>query len=164
MAVVDVNYKFTMTDVGSFGKNSDGGILEHSNFGKLLYGNTMDLPEDKELNECENHAMPFVFVGDEAFRLSKHLINQFNCKIEPTKVDRTIKAACVLHNFIRIEENRILQTQLAENVRPDAFLPMQAKRLNTNQSSREAREIRDRFCHYFNGVGAVDWQDAGIYM
>ncbi|ERL93672.1 hypothetical protein D910_10960 [Dendroctonus ponderosae] len=164
MAVVDVNYKVTMIDVGSFGKNSDGSILEHSYFGKLLYGNTMDLPENKELNGSENHAMPVVFVGDEAFRLSQHLMKPYprrnldlrkkifnyrlsharqlvecafgilvskfrifetSIAIKPTKIDKTIKAACVLHNFIRIEENGTLQTQLAENVRPDAFLPME---------------------------------------
>lgn len=77
MAVVDVNYRFRMIDVGSSGKNSDGGILEHSNFGKLLYGDKMDLPDSKPLDDTDNHHMPFVFVGDEAFRLSQHLMKPY---------------------------------------------------------------------------------------
>lgn len=47
-----------------------------------------------------------------------------------------------------------------ENVRPGAFLPMQGVRRQStqNQSTREARRIRDCFCDYFSGVGVLDWQ------
>jgi len=38
-ALVDSQYKFTIVDVGAFGKNSDGGILSHSNFEKALEKN-----------------------------------------------------------------------------------------------------------------------------
>lgn len=36
MALVDANYKFTIVNVGSYGKNSDGGIFANSNLGKEL--------------------------------------------------------------------------------------------------------------------------------
>lgn len=39
LALVDAQYKFTVVDIGAFGKNSDGGILSYSNFGKALEKN-----------------------------------------------------------------------------------------------------------------------------
>jgi len=45
MALVDANYKFIAIDVGSYGKNSDGGIFANSSFGKDL--------EKKEIKRTE---------------------------------------------------------------------------------------------------------------
>jgi hypothetical protein len=36
MAIVDPEYKFICIDVGGYGRNSDGGILEDSAIGKRL--------------------------------------------------------------------------------------------------------------------------------
>lgn len=44
LALVDGNCNFIAVDVGSFGKNSDGGIFSHFNLGKRLEEGTMDLP------------------------------------------------------------------------------------------------------------------------
>ena len=35
-AVCDVNYSFTMYDIGSYGNNNDSGFLTNSTFGKRL--------------------------------------------------------------------------------------------------------------------------------
>nr|CAI5847444.1 unnamed protein product [Callosobruchus analis] len=36
LALVDPKYRFLVIDVGSYGKNSDGGIFENSILGKLI--------------------------------------------------------------------------------------------------------------------------------
>ena len=36
LALVDARYKFTVVDIGSYGKNSDGGIFAHLKLGKYL--------------------------------------------------------------------------------------------------------------------------------
>ncbi|KAH8009728.1 hypothetical protein HPB51_019039 [Rhipicephalus microplus] len=46
LAVVDCNYKFVMVDVEAYGKQSDGGVLEQSKFGKLLQQGKLQLPKD----------------------------------------------------------------------------------------------------------------------
>ncbi|XP_015377071.1 PREDICTED: uncharacterized protein LOC107171345 [Diuraphis noxia] len=57
------NYKKTFSlvpgtvDVGSYGKNSDGGILAHLNLGKALENNSLKIPGT-------NTKAPFVIVGD----------------------------------------------------------------------------------------------------
>ncbi|KAK5640416.1 hypothetical protein RI129_011227 [Pyrocoelia pectoralis] len=198
MAVVDVNYKFIMIDVGSYGKNSDGGVLEHSEFGKLLYMKKLDLPQPKAIVENSTELFPFVLVGDEAFRLSENLMKPYprrdldemkrrynyhlsytrqvvectfgiltakfrifdtNIAIHPTKVDKVIKAACVLHNLIRVEEGDMYNSESIDTA-GGAFEPItNICRLNKNQSTRTAREIRDKFCNYFSGAGAEEWQD-----
>ncbi|KAH7934520.1 hypothetical protein HPB51_029114 [Rhipicephalus microplus] len=68
LAVVDCNYKFVMVDVGAYGKQSDGGVLEQSKFGKRLQQGKLPLPKDLHLPNTSLPA-PFVFVGDEAFQL-----------------------------------------------------------------------------------------------
>ncbi len=44
MAVVDVNYKFVLVDIGAYGRNSDGGVLAHSAFGKALSEGRLGIP------------------------------------------------------------------------------------------------------------------------
>ena len=47
LALVDANYKFIAVDVGSYGKNSDGGIFSYSHLGQRFENGTMNLPEPK---------------------------------------------------------------------------------------------------------------------
>jgi hypothetical protein len=72
LALVDARYKFTVVDVGSSGRNSDGGIFTHSKLGKYLETH-LGIPEDKQLPGTSCLA-PHVIVGDEAFPLKTYLI------------------------------------------------------------------------------------------
>lgn len=58
-AVVDANAKFIIIDVSDYGRNSDGGILKESNFGKLLDKNSMFKTEivyvDGTFTYCVKH-------------------------------------------------------------------------------------------------------------
>ncbi|XP_060804940.1 uncharacterized protein LOC132902739 [Amyelois transitella] len=76
LAIVDPEYRFIAVDVGAYGKNSDGGIYSSSTFGKALERNTFNIPCDKPLPGT-NHAMPHVFVGDEAFPLKTYLLRPY---------------------------------------------------------------------------------------
>ncbi|KAG0426281.1 hypothetical protein HPB47_026596 [Ixodes persulcatus] len=66
LAVVDSDYKFVVVDVGAYGKQSDGGVLKQSIFGKLLEEGRLGLPRDLPLPNTRLPA-PCVFVGDEAY-------------------------------------------------------------------------------------------------
>jgi hypothetical protein len=46
--LVDARYKFTVVDIGSYGRNSDGGIFAHSKLGKYLE-TYLSIPEDNQL-------------------------------------------------------------------------------------------------------------------
>jgi len=67
LPLVDAHYKFTIVDIGLYGRNSDGGIFAHSKLGKCLETH-LGIPEDKQLPGTSCLA-PHVIVGDKAFPL-----------------------------------------------------------------------------------------------
>jgi hypothetical protein len=76
MAVCDYNYCFTMVDVGAYGSQSDGGVLENSQFGKAMLECSLDIPGDKNLPGTET-PFPHYFIGDEAFPLKSYLLRPY---------------------------------------------------------------------------------------
>lgn len=92
-------------------------------------------------------------------------------------VSKIVKATICLHNWLRLED--ISNKPAAPYVTPDlidretadgrtvpgtwrqaedvAFVDI--NRMGTNNSTREAIQIREEFCEYFNNEGAVKWQD-----
>ncbi|KAE9543510.1 hypothetical protein AGLY_002310 [Aphis glycines] len=76
LALVDANYNFIAVDVGAYGKNSDGGILAHSNLGKSLENGSLNIPSDAILPNTNNSA-PYVILGDEAFPLKTYLMRPY---------------------------------------------------------------------------------------
>uniref|UniRef100_A0A671RVC8 Zgc:194221 n=1 Tax=Sinocyclocheilus anshuiensis TaxID=1608454 RepID=A0A671RVC8_9TELE len=172
LAVVDARYLFRMVDVGAYGKSSDGGTLCASDFGKALHQGTLDLPEDAPLPGAEDlQPVPHVFVGDEAFPLKKNLLRPypgkhldrekhvFNYRLSPKGADAVVKATCILHNFLRFEdageeEGSCVPLPLEQQL---AMQPIQ--RVGSNNASREALEIRQRYTTYFSSpAGEVAWQ------
>ncbi|XP_015372634.1 PREDICTED: uncharacterized protein LOC107167931 [Diuraphis noxia] len=78
MAICDSNYCFSIIDVGSFGKESDCNIFKQCPFGKKLYSDKINFPQDKCLPGDEDGvSQPFVLIADEAFALNKHLLRPF---------------------------------------------------------------------------------------
>ena len=77
LAMVDANYKFTVIDVGSYGKEGDAGIFNKSEMRLLVEKETIFPPPDYLPNS--DIILPHVIVGDEAFRLSKHIMKPY-CK------------------------------------------------------------------------------------
>jgi hypothetical protein len=75
LALVDAPYKFTVVDIRSYGRNTDGGIFAHSKRGKYLE-TYLGIPENKQLpgTSC---LVPRVIVGNEAFLLKTYLMTPY---------------------------------------------------------------------------------------
>lgn len=79
LGVVDANYKFTIVDVGGYGKQSDGGTFRASAMFSLMQNKQLNIPPDSNLPNTDID-MPFVFIGDEAFPLLDNLMKPFGGK------------------------------------------------------------------------------------
>lgn len=77
LALVDANYKFIILDVGSYGKEGDASIFNKSLIGRKIFGCEDFFPPEKMLPNS-HIKVPHVIIGDEAFRLHKHLMKPFN--------------------------------------------------------------------------------------
>ena len=146
MAVSDVNYCFTLIDIGQNGSNNDNGVLSRSGMGKRLSAGEMNNPETKSLPGCTFDPLPFYFLGKAIFPMKIWLIrpypgkmlqedqsvynyrharprrvieNAFGILVERWRifnvsintsienVEKYVKAAVVLHNYLRQTENAV---------------------------------------------------------
>lgn len=73
LAVVNANYEFMYVDIGKNGRNSDGSIIDQTEFYKRLKEGKLNLPSCEQTFE----GMNFVFVADDAFALSEHIMKPF---------------------------------------------------------------------------------------
>lgn len=81
MAVVDADYCFITVDIGAYGSSSDSTVFRNSKFGKELSEGLLNIPSDQPLpGDDLGTLVPYVFVGDEAFTLSKHMLRPFGNK------------------------------------------------------------------------------------
>lgn len=80
MAVADAKYRFLYVDVGSYGKDSDSFIFQNSSLNRKLQNNELNIPNGNPLFGTHHPVMPYVFVGDEAFSLSQHVLRPYSGK------------------------------------------------------------------------------------
>lgn len=71
LAICDANYCFTLVNIGSERRQSDGGIFQRSDIGIALENNQLNVPSAE--NVSENCILPFVLVGGEAFALRTYI-------------------------------------------------------------------------------------------
>lgn len=76
MAIVNANYEFTMIHFGTNGRVSDGGVIENTTFYVKLKNKSLHIPPPCNPKYSER-ALPFVFVGDEAFALREDFLKPF---------------------------------------------------------------------------------------
>jgi len=72
--MVDPNYKLIAVDNDSFGREGDSRIFLKSNIGKKILDGSFGFPEAKQLPST---ILPYVIVGDEAFRLHTHIMKPY---------------------------------------------------------------------------------------
>lgn len=125
LALVDANLKFICVDVGSYGRNSDGGVFAHSAIGKAMLAGNLHLPDNAALPGAENLGpLPYVMVGDEAFPLIEHLMRPFPgrgcCEEQQCFNYRLSRARRVVENAFGILATRwrVYHTKIA--VKPSA--------------------------------------------
>lgn len=81
LAVCDANYCFLFVDTGSYGKSNDSSIFQESLFCKKIEEGTLNIPESKPISNVDVTPLPYVFVADDAFGLSKHIMCPYSGKI-----------------------------------------------------------------------------------
>ncbi|XP_050307423.1 putative nuclease HARBI1 [Anthonomus grandis grandis] len=184
LAVVDSNRKFIYIDVGSMGRFSDSGILNDSTFGRKLRTGGLNLPSDEPLYPG-GVEIPYVFVGDEAFPLmtnlmraypqsnlsdSKRIYNYRLCRARRVvenafeilaarfRIFRTPLTTCALHNYL-IKHNFYDMRDDIEALDDRQLTPLAHCGF---RCSNDSFFVREEFCQYFNGIGAVPWQSTRV--
>ena len=76
MAVADANYRFIYINIGSKGRNSDGGVFADCAFAKTVEENTLNIPPEKPLPQ-RRMFVPYCIVADDAFPLKKHIMKPY---------------------------------------------------------------------------------------
>lgn len=77
LAICDSNYKFIFVDIGSYGRNSDSTIFEDTPLYRRLQSNMLNIPNPSPIR-TNGEAVPYVFIGDEAFALSQNLMRPYS--------------------------------------------------------------------------------------
>lgn len=75
MALADADCKFLYINAGCNGRISDGGVLGRSDLMDIIRQADIHFPPDELVGNNRN--LPFVFIGDDAFALQKHLMKPF---------------------------------------------------------------------------------------
>lgn len=94
------------------------------------------------------------------------------------KTDAIIRTACALHNWLKTTSATYITAGMVdvENIDDGTITPGSwrsnpenkglvsiTQTIASNNYTRKAAEIRDKFCDYFSGDGAVPWQDKKIH-
>ncbi|XP_049274752.1 uncharacterized protein LOC119402951 [Rhipicephalus sanguineus] len=94
LAISDANYKFLYVEVGHYGSESDGGVFGRSKLLELIEASKMGIPRDSEIGNIG--AMPYFFVGDEAFPLKTFMMRPYSRKCKSLKSFSKPFVLCVL--------------------------------------------------------------------
>lgn len=117
MAVCDAHYRFTLVDIGAFGRNHDSVVFNESNFGKAIMNDQLHLPLATELPNSDIK-MDYYLVGDQAFPLSNRIMRPYPGQYLPIEKNifnyRLSRARRTIENAfgILVQRFRILRNTL----------------------------------------------------
>lgn len=90
MATCTANYRFVLVDIGAPGRQSDGGVFKNSLIGQLLASDSLHIPSVAPVSDG-GPRLPYVFVADEAFQLSEHIMRPYpRCRQGVLPLDKRI--------------------------------------------------------------------------
>lgn len=78
---------------------------------------------------------------------------------EPELIDDIITACCILHNLIRNSRQQKIRTTESVPMPTENIISLSS---GNGRLNNVAVEIRNTFKNYFNGSGAVSWQDQEV--
>ncbi|CAJ0938930.1 unnamed protein product [Ranitomeya imitator] len=116
-------------------------------------------------------------VVENAFGIMANRFRVFHTAInlKLPSIDIVVLACCVLHNFLRRHDTNsysppsfidAVDARTGDIVpgewrtQPENFTALQA--LGSGRQADDARDCREKYCQYFNGSGAVPWQDRAV--
>lgn len=89
---------------------------------------------------------------------SRFRIFNTNINLKLERIDLVVLTCCVLHNFLRKESSRYFEEESDDCTDTESTLtPLQ--NTPTGNATNAAKLVREMFCEYFNGEGAVYWQE-----
>ncbi|XP_047035257.1 putative nuclease HARBI1 [Helicoverpa zea] len=86
-AVVNANYEYLYIHTGTNGRVSDGGVIQETDFYDKLENGLLNLPPPSILRNSQIVA-PYVFIGDDAFQLSDHVMKPYRKDINTPRNER----------------------------------------------------------------------------
>ncbi|XP_056090774.1 uncharacterized protein LOC130070418 [Rhinichthys klamathensis goyatoka] len=80
--------------------------------------------------------------------------------VTPEMAEKAVKATCILHNLLRVDQAEDHPQALSSEPDSTPRAMGDLHRMSSNNSSREAITIREKFTQYFSSTeGAVPWQE-----
>ncbi|XP_034001047.1 protein ANTAGONIST OF LIKE HETEROCHROMATIN PROTEIN 1-like [Trematomus bernacchii] len=96
-----------------------------------------------------------------AFGILSSRWRMFRRSTSPEVTELCVKAAFVLHNFLRrktIGRKSRPSVEESTDEAPDTPTLCDVPRMGSNNATRRSLQLRENFCSYFNEDGAVPWQ------
>ncbi len=198
LAICDAHKNFIYVDIGSYGQQTDRGILFNSTFGKRMDMNKLNFPPPSPLPHTSTPS-PFFIIADSAFPLKKNLLtpyagdhlnlsdmqanfNQEQCSVRkvientfailvrrwqvlhgpiemhPKYADKILKAAIVLHNYIKSFDDpaaiRYMREERSTYPTTESLRSFYGAglKLDTAKGSDYANVVRDTYANYLLNV------------
>lgn len=83
-------------------------------------------------------------------------------KINVDKAEKIVKCVCLLHNIIINHDGSEFSSTTLQQSMNDSALQENRSLRTFNRATQQAQVITVTFKSYFNGVGAVPWQNRSI--
>ncbi|KAL4152982.1 hypothetical protein QTP88_000815 [Uroleucon formosanum] len=185
LAIVDANCKFLFVDIVSYGKEGDSGIFNKSSISQIISTGEY-FPSPEKLPDS-NASLLLVHIGDEAFRLDRHMMRVLILGLRQEKiikrlcsttdfpgvfytpislktetVDNLVLTASCLHNLLRDRylENTNYYYYNFDDKTPQPSENMMSLARTGEYTNFEGFFVRGEFNTFFNSPqGAVPWQN-----